>query len=410
MLVNGINYLPVSLNIISRGKWLLYWVLIVVAFLLTACASELSPVKEETSLGVLPCANQLQNAIDGSLAEIQGKYELGISAAVIVPGYETWWGVSGNSQSGVPITEEMLFDAGSIQKNFEAALALRLVDEDRLSLDDPISKYLPPYTNVDGNITVRQLLNHSSGIFNVFEHPDFPWVGSGVDYSRNWKIEDVFNQFVLEPYGKPGTVQHYSSTNYLLLTAILEKVSGSSVPDLIDQHFLKPMKLTHTFVSMGDPPPAKYAVAHPWVDYDRDGVLDDLFGIPQTWKVTLTHPVMYSTPIDLVHWMHALYHERSVLEPRLLTEMLTYPEVAEHDPEGGIYGLGVLYNPDILRVEIIGHGGSALGYSAAALYMPEYGVSVAWMINTGENPYQLASQLMEATWSAISKVIVRSFG
>lgn len=81
----------------------------------------------------------------------------------------------------------MLFEVGSVQKNFEAALVLKLVEDDVLSFDDPISMYLPTYPNVNGEITIRQLLNHTSGVFNVFEHPDFPWVGSDVDYSIEWK-------------------------------------------------------------------------------------------------------------------------------------------------------------------------------------------------------------------------------
>ena len=162
-----------------------------------------------------------------------------------------------------------------------------------------LANYPPDYSNVDGKITIRQLLNHTSGLFNVFEHPDFPWVGAGVDYSRSWKVEEVFNQFVLEPYGPPGHTQHYSSTNYLLLTAIIEEATGNSVPIEIERRFLKPMQLEQTFVSMGEPPPTSYAVAHPWVDTDRDGDLDDLYGIPLTWKATLTHPVIFSTPNDL---------------------------------------------------------------------------------------------------------------
>jgi D-alanyl-D-alanine carboxypeptidase len=369
------------------------------------CSCSFSQVPEEASLPELPYASKLQEAIDQALQTDRGSHELGISAAVVVPGYRTWTGCSGISLPGVPITTDMLFDAGSIEKNFEAALALRLAEDGALDLDDPISKYLPSYPNVDGKITIRQLLNHTSGVFNVFEHPDFPWVGAGVDYSKNWELEEVLNSYVLEPYGLPGYAQHYSSTNYLLLTAIIEKVSGASVPDELKRRFLKPMKLEHTFVSMGQPPLEKFSVAHPWVDFDRDGKLDDLYRIPLTWKATLTHPVMFSTPGDLARWMQALYHERTVLSPSSLAEMLTYPEVALRDPDGGIYGLGVVDYSDLLGVRVIGHGGSALGYSAAAVYLPEYGISMAWMVNTGESPRELAERIMTKAWSALSEVL-----
>lgn len=369
------------------------------------CALGLSSCNPgEQDLPELPYAQDLQGAIDRVLAAYP-EYELGISAAVLLPGYRIWAGASGYSHPGVPIRTDMLFNVGSIQKNFEAALVLKLAEEGALSLDDPVSKYLPSYPNVDGSITIRQLLNHTSGVFNVFEHPDFPWVGTGVDYARAWQIEEVFDAFVLAPYGPPGYAQHYSSTNYLLVTAIIAEATGSTAPAEIERRFLKPMQLEHTFVSLGELPPAKYSVAHPWVDIDRDGDLDDLHGIPLTWIAALTHPVMFSTPGDLVHWMQALYDDGAVLSPDSLGAMLTYPQVTRRDPEGGIYGLGVVDYSDILGMRVFGHGGSALGYSAGALYLPDYRASVAWTINTGESPVELADQLMGWTWSALSDVI-----
>jgi D-alanyl-D-alanine carboxypeptidase len=358
---------------------------------------------EEPSLPELTYVHELQEAIDQVLLSYPD-YDLGISAAVLVPGYKTWTGVSGYSHQSAPITDDMLFIVGSILKNFEAALVLKLAEEDRLSLDDPISKYLPTYPNVDSRITIRQLLNHTSGVFNVFEHPDFPWVGIDVDYAKEWKEEEVFKTFVLDPYGPPGYAQHYSSTNYLLVTTIIEEATGLTVTDEIERYFLKPMKLENTFVSMGEQPPAKYSVAHPWVDIDRDGNLDDLQGIPLTWIASLSHPVMFSTSMDLVHWMHALYHEGTVIRPNSLEEMLTYPEVSLRDPEGGIYGLGVVDYTYINGTQVFGHLGSSLGYSAAALYLPEYGISVAWLINTGQSPVELAGYMMFDIWSALSDI------
>jgi D-alanyl-D-alanine carboxypeptidase len=387
----------------SLNKLLLISIICSIA---VTCSCGPNTLRGEMNPPALPFASKLQDAINQVLPSNKDQPGLGISVAVIVPGYRTWTGVSGNSHADVPITTDMLFDAGSIEKNFQAALLLELAQEQRLSLEDPISKYLPAYKNVDGNITLRQLLNHTSGVFNVFEHPDFPWVGSEVDYSRAWKLEQVFNNFVLEPYGPPGYAQHYASTNYLLLTAIIEKVTGNSVPDELERRFLDPLQLEHTFISMGAPPPEKYAVAHPWVDVDGDGILEDLYGIPLTWKVTLTHPVMFSTPGDLARWMEALFHNRSVLSPNALREMLTYPETTLRDPERASYGLGVVDYSDLLGVPVYGHAGSSLGYCGAALYVPEQGISLAWLVNTGESPPELASRIMMNTWSSLSEVLI----
>jgi len=146
--------------------------------LILALASGCAPIKE-TPVPQAPTelsyAQQLQSALDQALRDGQGAYDLGISAAVIVPGYQPWVGVAGNSQPGAPLANDMLFNVGSIAKSFEAALALKLAEEGLLNLDEPISKWLPAYDNIDSRITVRQLMNHTSGVFNVFEHPDFPY-------------------------------------------------------------------------------------------------------------------------------------------------------------------------------------------------------------------------------------------
>lgn len=364
---------------------------------------------EETNLPDLVYADDLQAAIDQVMIDYP-EHELGISAAVSVPGYKTWTGVSGYSRPGVPITGDMLFDVASIQKNFEAALVLKLVEDGVLSLDDPIAKYLPTYPNIQGQITLRQLLNHTSGIFNVFEHPDFPWVRTGIDYAREWHTEDVISNFVSGPYGSPGHVQHYSSTNYLLITDVIEAATGSTVPDEIERYFLEPMQLENTYISMGDPPPIKYPIAHPWVDIDRDGTLEDLYGIPRTWIATLTHPVIFSTPNDLVRWLDALYHEGTVLSPESLAEMLAIPENIERDPEGGLYGLGTIDFIDRLGMHTQGHSGSSLGYCGLALYLPEYGVSLAILINTGESPADLSGNMLGDTWSGFKAVIRENQG
>jgi D-alanyl-D-alanine carboxypeptidase len=353
----------------------------------------------------IPYAGRLQEAVEWTLSSSPEYSGLGISAAVIQPGHRTWTGVSGYSHQDVPITPDMLFDVGSIQKNFEAALVLKMVEEGRLSLDDPVSKHLPAYPNVSAEITIRQLLNHTSGVFNVFEHPEFPWVGESVDYSREWEREQVFSSFVLKPYGPPGRAQHYSSTNYLLLTWIIEEASGSTVPAEIETYFLIPLKLENTFVSEGENPPIEYSITHPWVDADGDGDLEDMYGIPLTWKASLTHPVMFSTAEDLARWFNILYHDKNVVSSNSLAEMLIFPEVEFTDPDGNRFGLGVVDYSTRLGIEAFGHAGSALGYSAAALYLPEYEVSLVWLINTGESPAELGQELMSRAATNLIDVI-----
>jgi D-alanyl-D-alanine carboxypeptidase len=113
-------------------------------------------------------AGRLQAARDSALVATG---TIGVSVAVIMPDGALWTGVSGLSHPGVPITADMLFDMGSTGKNIMAALVLDLVDDSLISLDDPIKDHLRPFPNVDGGITIRQLLNHTSGLYMWVELP-----------------------------------------------------------------------------------------------------------------------------------------------------------------------------------------------------------------------------------------------
>jgi len=141
------------------------------------------------------------------------------------------------------------------------------------------------------------------------------------------------------------------------------------------------------------------------VDFDLDGDLDDLYGIPITWKATLTHPVLYSTPSDLTRWLAALINEKLVITSESLAAMFEIPDTSLKDPEGGLYGLGIADCSEILGVEALGHGGSALGYSAAVLYLPDYDTILAWMVNTGESPPELSDEIMAHTWTSLFEIL-----
>lgn len=114
---------------------------------LASCARDQRPLDE-----------RLQSALDKRLRACDVK---GASAAVVLPDGTVWRGVSGYSHPPVRMTPDMAFAIGSITKNMIAALLLQLAEEGKLSLDDPIGRWLPPYRHVNGDITVRQMLNHT---------------------------------------------------------------------------------------------------------------------------------------------------------------------------------------------------------------------------------------------------------
>lgn len=115
--------------------------------------------------------SELQNKIDSIRIASNLK---GISASVIYPGMGTWKGVTGVSNTGTPITSDMLFGIASNTKLFTGALLLKLEENNIIQLDDSLHQYLPTFNNIDSNITIRQLLNHKTGLDDVTSVPGYP--------------------------------------------------------------------------------------------------------------------------------------------------------------------------------------------------------------------------------------------
>jgi D-alanyl-D-alanine carboxypeptidase len=342
--------------------------------LLTACETLLE--SRSIDQPELPFAQELQGSLDHGLQQYGG---MGISAAVIVPEYETWTGVSGLSHETVPITPETPFSAGSINKMYTAVTILQLAEEGLLSLDDPISKWLPAYPQVDSNITIRQLLNHTGGIFDTVRHPDY-WAAMSADPDKVWLPEEIIENFLLESYFPKGTGWHYSTPGYILLRIIIQEITGSEVSAVYKDRLLTPLGLEHTYVTGLEEPPKN--TAHGWFDLDADGTYDDLPSF--TAFDTGIGGAVYATPEDLAVWSHALFSEGRLLEENTFQQMLTFHSPTPDEPLVVGYGLGVVqFNPELFNgLEIWGHSGNAPGYAAACFYLPEYHVSVGMMVNT----------------------------
>jgi D-alanyl-D-alanine carboxypeptidase len=290
-----------------------------------------------------------------------------------------WTGVSGVSHGTTPITPDTLFSAGSINKMYTAVTILQLAEEDVLSLDDPISKWLPEYPQVDSSITIRQLLNHTGGIFDMVRHPDY-WGAMLEDKNKAWAPEEIIKNFLLEPYFPKGTDWHYSTSGYILLRMIIKEVTGLEAASAYRERLFTPLALEHTYVSGQEELPEN--TAHGWFDLDGDGAYDDLPSF--TSFDTGIGGAVYATPEDLVLWSHALFSERRLVEAETFEQMITFHPTTSDEPLTVGYGLGVVeFNPEIFNgLNIWGHSGNAPGYAAACFYLPEYDVSIGMMVNT----------------------------
>jgi CubicO group peptidase (beta-lactamase class C family) len=171
----------------------------------------------------LTMEQQLQAALDEGFAQVDDAK--GFSVAVWTPTQPMWTGVAGVSHAAVPITHRTPFAAGSITKTFTALTILRLAELGILDLDDSLHSWLPDYTHVDRDITIRQLLNHTSGLSDFVDTPG--WIIPILNEpNRVWGMEEYLLTSITAPYFAKGTAWSYSTTGYVLLRMIIEAATG----------------------------------------------------------------------------------------------------------------------------------------------------------------------------------------
>jgi len=320
---------------------------------------------------------RLQKVLDKGIK----RYKIrGVSAAIVFDTDSVWVGTSGISHDTVSMRPDMLFSIGSITKNFVAALTLKLVEEGILSLEDKLSKWLPAYPYIDPNITIRQLLNHTSGIYMFWNNDDL-WDALKKDRNRIWTPEEVL-EYIKEPHFPAGEGWRYSNTNYLLMGMIIEKATGSTLSSEIKEKLLKPCKLNNYYIWLADSIPENQA--HVFGDNFQFGQSEtDVTFLPRASHESITYGSsgIVTTASDLAKWCQELF-EGNVLSEESMNEMLTFIRFRPQSNMKG-YGLGVQVFRNVVSggEKAIGHGGGNIGSATYMVYLPEYHASVVVMVN-----------------------------
>lgn len=330
----------------------------------------------------IPIENRMQNVLD---EEIDDYNIHGVSVSIIFPDKKIWNGVSGFSYDTVSVKPEMLFAIGSVTKNFVSTLALKLAEENILALEDPLSKWLPDFPNIDHKISVRQLLNHTSGLYMFWDNQKI-WDDLKKDRSKIWSPEEVLT-YIKEPYFPPGKGWRYSNTNYLLMAMIIKKATGSSLSENFRKYFWHPLDIRNAFLSLEDEIP-KDKLAHVYGDNFNFGEsIEDVTFLPRNSHESITYGSsgIFITAHDLALWCHTLF-EGEVLQESSLKEMLNFIEFSTV-ANMRAYGLGVqLYSKSFSSGEVaIGHGGGNIGTTTYMVHFPDYRVSIIVIINAFPN-------------------------
>ena len=280
-----------------------------------------------------------------------------------------------------PLVSTDLMLAGSVGKTFVAATMLQLAQEGKVNLDDKIEQWfkgdpwfkrLPNATTV----TVRMLLNHSSGIPD--DDPVKFWEAILGNNDRSWKPEELI-AFALgkKPLFAAGQDYSYTDNNYLLVGMIIERITGQTLYSEVTRRFLKPLKLAHTIPQEGRIIPG---VSNGYTSYGALAgpkgamIVDGKFTVnPQCeWA----GGGFASTAEDLARWAKALYEGQLIKQP-YFDQMVTGIKTTLFDT----YGLGVVIGEGVWG-KSYGHDGEFPGYRSAMEYLPSYRVAVAIQFNT----------------------------
>jgi D-alanyl-D-alanine carboxypeptidase len=300
----------------------------------------------------------------------------------------TWVGASGTlEQAGsVPVTTEAQFRIASITKVFVSIVVLQLVEEGKLQLDAPLSHHIPAHP--DQRVTIRQLLNHTSGVPDYSMSDDFN-KGLLDHRDRRWTAAEVLALVKdTKPDFTPGTDYAYSNTNSILLGEVIKNISGRSWAQEVRRRILDPLNLNSTHIAGSEQVPEP--VIPGYFDADNDGDVENIeTGGPWPALETSEGPAgaIISTGPDLLAFGEALFRGRLVQEPTLR------PMVAEgpYHPRFSNYGLGLeILRPDY-RTTIWGHGGFLPGFKSALWYLPSRDAVIVVLANDARaNPADLA--------------------
>ena len=289
--------------------------------------------------------------------------------------------------TGRAVTPETPFVLGSLTKSFTALAIMQLVEAGKVELDAPVRRYLPWFRVADedasARITVRQLLNHTSGLDDFFLHTPID-KALQADPDAFWSVKRTL-KYVAKPYFPPGRAWHYSNTNYLYLGLIAEQVTGVPLAVALRERFFVPLQFEATWYLAVEKPRGPLAhgyrfagarLSSPPIDLSTKAVV-----APFRSVVTAAGGAgaIAATSGDAARWGRLLY-TGEVLGPGMTAQMLDgVAFTAAYKPRIP-YGLGVQAFPIGGRLAV-GHSGRLLGFRSAVRHLPAENVTIAVLTN-----------------------------
>ena len=365
---------------------------------------------------------RLQAVIDSFQNNPANPFIGGMSAAIKVDGLAQWEGATGYAARNVDENNNVvpggtsfkintLSRIYSITKTFTSPLILELANNGALSLDDLISKYIPVNSinpGLNSNVTIRQLLAHESGYSDFTDEINLQ-IAVGAQPTHVWTPYEMLS--FVHQINPAGSVRKYSSTNYVLLGAIIETVTGKRAEDLFRHRFFNPLALKSMYFDVREQKPANRVLAMP---HDNISAFNPVFlqtgqpifpdaytnisAFPYTAIASLgfTGGAVVSDVKDVAAWSSALFNGKATGRKILNTMLQSISSVADED--GDRLGYGIILSKKISgNYDFYGHDGNAPGYRSVMFYQPAKKLTLVILTNYhGADIYAIAKALYNA--------------
>jgi len=236
-----------------------------------------------------------------------------------------------NVELQVPVKPESIFQSGSVGKQFTATAVMMLVEEGKIGLEDPLTKYFPDAPATWKQVTIRELLSHTAGF------TDYP---KDFDMRKDYTEADLIKILEGIPLAYlPGTSWSYSNLGFLTLGVVIHKVSGQFYGDFLQERIFRPLGMSTTrIISEADIVPNRSAGYRLVKGELKNGELKNQEWVSPTLNTT-ADGALYFSVLDLAKWDAALYSEK-VLKKSSLDQMWTVAKLTNGKPNSGHYGFG----------------------------------------------------------------------
>ncbi len=367
--------------------------------------------------------SRLQHIIDSFQTNPANPYVCGMTAAIKVDGIASWQGatgfaarnVDGNNNllpGGTPFTTSTLSRMYSVTKTFTAALTLELAHGGSFSLDDAVIRYIP-FLNIinselNGNVTIRQVLGHESGYSNYSDEMMLQ-IAVAFQPTHQWTAFEALS--FVHQVNTPGAERKYSNTNYIVLGAIIELATGKPLQQHFRERFFTPLGLNSMYFDAREQQPAETLLASPHDNISPFNPIFQLTGQP-TFPDAVTNisafpfaaistlefasGALITNINDMADWGNSLFGARATTQStanEMINSIASTP-----DQDGDFLGYGIFRTTRISANSVfIGHDGNAPGYRSVMFYQPERKMTIAILTNCrGAKLYDVAKVLFEA--------------